>query len=232
MLPAAALSISVLLLAPPTGGNNDDPRDSPPRRVGQPLPIRTITPAGTEGIGTPSITARPPRLRPVDQGYVDRTALSASLKIAPMDMAAVPIGFSRLYQIEGDPDHFVRGNGGLYAIFPQSVYEQTKKGLAPTWGPSTVFSIGMPRSWFLVHDAPGPSNGGYLQDHRDPGTARIDGRVDRSVATRGSDVLPRVINETGSRMSPPRRDPPLPPIVASESYRRAFYAGLLAPKGT
>src|SRR5205814_2404538 len=69
-------------------------------------------------------------LEPVDQAVEDINPLSMSLRHMQFDLRQ-PAGFEQVYAVPGHPDLLMRANGGLFAVFPQSVYAQGKSGLVP-----------------------------------------------------------------------------------------------------
>lgn len=87
------------------------------------------------------------RLVPIEQGVADRNAMSTSLRMMPSDLRQ-PSAFKEVYAVEGRPDLLVRGDGALYAVFPQSSYPRimVKKKVITLVGvpPGTVYYIGRP----------------------------------------------------------------------------------------
>ncbi|MSR41046.1 MAG: hypothetical protein EXS10_03995 [Phycisphaerales bacterium] len=86
---------------------------------------------------------RAPGLIPLDAGFEDRNGLQVSTRVVAPDLRR-PFGFQRVYAIPGDPEHFARGNGALFAVFPRSTYRHASEGGQPTLPPSTVFQFGDP----------------------------------------------------------------------------------------
>ena len=82
-------------------------------------------------------------LVPIDQSVGDVNALSASLRERDRGLEQ-PVGFSQVYRVPGFADRYMRISGGIYAVFPQSVYIPTQAGLAPDIPPNTIFYIGSP----------------------------------------------------------------------------------------
>ncbi|MBC24238.1 MAG: hypothetical protein CMJ32_10030 [Phycisphaerae bacterium] len=123
--------------------------------------------------------------RPIiyDEGVSDVNTLSRSLRILPegLDLSG---GFRRVYQVPGRMDLLMRSNGGLHAIFNESVYMRSKNGIDVPVPPDTIFFIGNPNP--LIHSiipgapdhlAAGPMSPGVVdprtrQDQPRPG--RID----------------------------------------------------------
>lgn len=79
--------------------------------------------------------------RPVDQGLADRNPLGRSLRSLP---SPIDVGrsFGRLYVDPRRPGRFLRRQGGLAAVFPQSVYVGEGAAGVPIVPPGTVFEIG------------------------------------------------------------------------------------------
>ena len=83
----------------------------------------------------------PMELIPVEAGVEDRGVLSESLRLLPLDMRQDQ-SFEQLYKIAGSDGVYVRKSGGLYAIFKNSAYKDTRQGELPIVPPGTVYSIG------------------------------------------------------------------------------------------
>jgi hypothetical protein len=83
----------------------------------------------------------PQFLRPIEQGVADVTPLSESLRMLELNLQE-PIGFADVYHVPGRPDWLMRVSGGLFAVFPQSVYSSTEAGVMPVIPNNTVFYIG------------------------------------------------------------------------------------------
>ena len=77
------------------------------------------------------------QLEPIDQGIEDRSVLSESLRQVETGLGQ-PNDFSQLYRLPGQ-DRFVRIQGALYAVFPESAYGS---GGVPLIPPDTIFYIG------------------------------------------------------------------------------------------
>lgn len=89
-------------------------------------------------------------LQPVDQGIEDRGVLSMSLRRVEAGLQ-VPAGFEHVYRVPGREDLFMRIDGALYAVFPQSQYRPTKTGMVAGIPSQTVFFIGSPEPPALSH---------------------------------------------------------------------------------
>ena len=78
-------------------------------------------------------------LTPVEQTVGDRGPLDASLRKVDQGLA-LPAGYRFVYRREDGG--MMRANGGLVAVFPQSIYVPTRRGLVPDVPPGTRFVIG------------------------------------------------------------------------------------------
>lgn len=86
-------------------------------------------------------------LTPTEAGVADRNAMSESLRVMPFEMRQ-PSGFSTVYEVDLRPDVLVRGNGAVYAVFPQGDYAIAtvrKQRVVQTLVPAgTMYYIGEP----------------------------------------------------------------------------------------
>ncbi|MHC4081795.1 MAG: hypothetical protein ACYS15_03600 [Planctomycetota bacterium] len=161
-------------------------------------------------------------LQPIDQSIEDVSVLSMSLRQIEPGLRQ-PNDFSRVYRVHGREDLYLRQQGGLYAVFPESVYAVNKEGQLRAVIPGgTTFYIGPPP---ILDPEPPPDEvpvKGLIQGRID---LRIDphrestvlapiapGRFDRS-STGQSIIL-------GARMT-------LPPIVSDQEYRHRRVHGLM-----
>lgn len=111
-------------------------------RLGAGLPVVALLSAALMVTGAVADDDDPTdELEPVDQGVADLTDLSVSLRVVN-PMLREPSGFSRLYQVRGMADAYVRANGALYAVFPRSAYALSQSGQVPVVPAGTVFAIG------------------------------------------------------------------------------------------
>jgi hypothetical protein len=184
------------------------------------------------------------RLTPVEQGVSDVGALSTSLRLMNPGIRA-PSGFDQVYRAPGRSNMLMRIEGGLTAVFPESVYVPTGQGgTYAAIPPGTTFYIGLPQSGLMDY---GPT----LTDPRvevDPRAAlevaqtprRYDVQVDPPPGSRAGEFTyqvptpaPRVTSE--SRRIAPERPPggaradenDGPAIVADEGYRAERVRSLL-----
>jgi hypothetical protein len=80
-------------------------------------------------------------------GSTDLDPLRGSIRVLPTDLRA-PTSFENVYKLSTTDrfgkaqDLYARRNGGLTAVFPRSVYVQSRKGLVPEIPAGTVFIIG------------------------------------------------------------------------------------------
>lgn len=93
--------------------------------------------------GPAGAQALQPQPQPLDQSVEDRDPLSNRGRTMPWDLRQ-PVGFQNVYHVPGRADMLMRINGGVYAIFPQSVYAEGKHGLVPLVPAGTIFYIGQP----------------------------------------------------------------------------------------
>ena len=91
-------------------------------------------------------------LNRLDDSIDDVNALRTSLRNLPMGLR-IPLGFSDVYEVPGRPGWRMRANGGLYAVFRESIYLMGDP-LIPN---GAVFHIGPPVFHDEVFVAPDPS---------------------------------------------------------------------------
>ena len=80
---------------------------------------------------------------PVEASVADVSVLSTSLRVEPLGLDP-GTGFKQVYRVPGASDTYFRANGGLYAVFDQSVYLSWNGLSFPEVPPSTTFYIGAP----------------------------------------------------------------------------------------
>ena len=80
-------------------------------------------------------------LVPVDQTVADLTAISTSLQKVEFGLGA-PSAFSQLYRVGGESGMLLRADGGLYALFHESVYANYQGEAIPLVPAGTQFYIG------------------------------------------------------------------------------------------
>lgn len=86
-----------------------------------------------------AVLAADPPLEPIDARREDVGPLRSSLRALEPGLAQ-PSGFDRVYRAPGGAG-FMRIQGGLFALFPRSLYAG---GSVPLIPPGTVFHIGAP----------------------------------------------------------------------------------------
>lgn len=188
--------------------------------------------------------------RPVDQGFVDRSAIGTSLRRLPSDLS-VGRSLDRLYRDPVDPARFRRVQGGLSVVFPRSVYGADEQGTIAMVPPGSVFRLGdraepAPPS---PPDAPPPQWIGGVEGLSLPGGSRRDPAISKQSSRGPRRIEPRPWVATpidgrvlagGAEAEMDRfgfGDPallfiaepaePLPPILADAQYRRARVERLL-----
>jgi hypothetical protein len=156
------------------------------------------TSAAQQAYDQPNIPGMPPMLQRVDPTIADVSPLGESLREVNMllDLRS-PAGFQNVYRMPGHDDLLMRANGGVYAIFPQSVYYESKRGPAAAVPPGTVYSIGMPGpSAFPWQYARGPTLIGL--DGRESPTASF-APTERRTNVGTAPALNRVISRRGAQ---------------------------------
>jgi len=160
---------------------------------------------------------RAPSVEVVEPYFSDDGPMARSLRQMQVSLQ-LPVGFNRIYRT---PDgRLMRVSGGLYAMFPRSVYYESKFGPTPTIPSDTVFFIGPPD----LSGAP---------DHAPP-DGRVDQRVGlrigsavRSAALRTNHVVPLRVGagppvlggSRSMRSHGVESDESAPAFVADPSYR-------------
>ena len=79
------------------------------------------------------------QLQPIDEGIADIGPLGTSLRQLQSGLNQ-PTGFANVYAVPGHPNLLMRVDGGLYAVFDQSIYSKS----GPVIPNNTVFHIGPP----------------------------------------------------------------------------------------
>lgn len=152
-----------------------------------------------------------PGLRTVEEGIDDASPLARSTRLVQRDLRK-PIDFERVYELTS-PDgkvSYVRIDGGLAAVFPQSVYNN--RGDAP-YPPGLVFHIGTEGLLASARDS-------EVRPTEAPN--RLDTRIDRAAPQ-------RTATEPEPAEAPrPKAIPGPPEIITNEIYRRLRIAQLLA----
>lgn len=133
----------------------------------------------------PPATTTP--LQPIDQAVEDVSPLSASLRQMHVDLRQ-PTGFQQVYRVPGRDDLYMRIHGGVFAVFPQSVYARRgAAGPMPLIPAGTMFYIGPPTELLRPVGPPSPP-------HRTEVRERLDLRIDRGAERWVEPVMPHIIS--------------------------------------
>jgi len=105
---------------------------------------------------------------PLEQGVADVSALGMSLRQIDPGLVA-PTDFGEVYRVPGMPDMLMRIAGGVFAIFPQSVYSDGGAMIPP----GTTFYIGapptsLPGGMLLPVLLPDTGDSGVIEVHDSP----------------------------------------------------------------
>lgn len=175
--------------------------------------------------------------QPIEQGVADVDPLRRSFRVISPDLR-LDVGFEGLYRLdEADAaSPFYRRAGGLYAVFPQSVYFETRQGVIAEIPPGTVFHFGKPEPAMAPGDAlpPGASlsidrirmneTSGLRQLSRLSPSPLMQPRLDRAAPA---------TDERNKHEAPAERsDAPLTPrepgVMSDEAYRARRLAQIAA----
>lgn len=143
-----------------------------PAAAGISTRARTVTPVSSQ------THLRISDLRRVKPGTGDVSPLDAKLDVRDNDLR-IPNNFGGVYQIPADAPTpyagwFVRISGGVWAVFPQSTYRRTKKGVTETVPPGTKYFVGgVPIDAMRAAVLGGGGGGG--------GSERLDAREDNAL---------------------------------------------------
>ena len=135
-------------------------------------------------------------LRPVDQQVADRGALSTSLRWVQYGLNQ-PYNFNDLYQLPVGTESYVRRNNGLWAVFPDSMYINTEKGIYSSVPAGTVFYIGGPKEVLPQIER---NQGPYRSTDRLPVDRAIESRIEASLLNHripASSILAEMSNGRG-----------------------------------
>ncbi len=166
-------------------------------------------------------------LKPLDQTVEDTSPLDISLRQIERGLRE-PSAFDQVYRVPNREDLLMRIEGGIYAIFPQSVYTRGRNGTLPLIPAGTVFYIGFPELERLSQvDASIGQGEGRVGD--DPYDGRLDWRVDprlaRQTGVRRTMLGTSTVPFTGLPRQQPERVPETarqsvaPTIVTDADYR-------------
>ncbi len=165
-------------------------------------------------------------LRPLDQTVEDTSPLSRSLRQIERGLRE-PSAFDQVYRVPNRDDLLMRIEGGIYAVFPQSMYTHGKNGTVPLIPAGTVFYIGYPDlGRFGQFDAStGQGEGRVGDDPYGRLNFRVDPRRDRQAGVRRTMLGTSTVPFTGlPRQRPERvhqtaRQSITPTIVTDAGYR-------------
>lgn len=219
----------------------------PNRRTSTLVALSLVCAAAAAANGQP--VERPPVYKPptpfherftkVEQRIGDVDPLGVSSRQLPTDLR-VPIGFRDVYRINGSAMHanrwgivnqmggdlFARMDGAVTAVFPQSVYTETREGVVPLIPAGTVFIIG------ALPFGPPPGDASPSPDRVD---TQLNLRVHDANAT-GQQVhslaqVREVSQQAGPRSPRTAEEPPasvaVPSIMNSEAVRSRTVRDLL-----
>jgi hypothetical protein len=126
-------------------------------------------------------------LERVDQSIEDADALSTSLRELRTDLRQ-PVGFEDVFRISGNEDVLIRVGGGMFAVFPRSVYVNARFGPIALIPGGTVFYMGRESLEMagLLEPMSGPAPylpytdpaGQRLNNISPPATARLETRLE------------------------------------------------------
>jgi hypothetical protein len=115
------------------------------------------------------------RPRPLDASVEDVGPLSVSLRDYLTDLRQ-PTGFEHVYRIGEQDDLLMRISGGLHAVFPRSVYADTRFGPLPRIPPGTFYFLGEPSREELMLLGYGAA--GLPPPREDRSGLRLSSRID------------------------------------------------------
>lgn len=128
--------------------------------------------------GIPGRPGLSPSFKKIDAGTADTGPLNRSLRQMPESLR-VDDGFQNVYEVAASPYgpvQYMRSAGGLYAVFPQSEYVDSRRGPRPVTPAGVVFWIGEPP--MLAAGAGAAAKGA------EAGAGGADGSGDQSVDRR------------------------------------------------
>ncbi len=165
--------------------------------------------------GASRATAQVRSWQPVDQRVADLTVLSESLRAIEPGLRP-PSDFARVYRVPGRDDLFARVQGGLYAVFPQSVYARRRGAVTALVPNNTVMFIGPPTAEALAAwGGPPPITQPAAAEGTDH---RVDSRVSHRIQE-GPVSQPRPHPVAGAGRA--RNEPPRNGTVVNDAAYRA-----------
>lgn len=165
-------------------------------------------------------------LKPLDQTVEDTSPLSISLREIERGLRE-PSAFDQVYRVPNRDDLLMRIEGGIYAIFPQSVYAQGKNGTVPLIPAGTVFYIGYPdlERFSQVDASTGQGEGRVGDDPYGRINLKVDPRRARQTGVRRTKLGTSAVPFRGLGRQRPERVPQTarqsvaPTIVTDADYR-------------
>ena len=164
--------------------------------------------------------------KPLDQTVEDTSPLSRSLRHIERGLRE-PSAFDQVYRVPDRDDLLMRIEGGMYALFPQSMYTQGRNGTLPVIPAGTVFHIGYPNmERFGQVDALTRQGEGRVGDDPYDGklNLRMDPRRGRQAGVRRTVLGTSTVPFTGvSRPQPKEDSQTVQPSIASTIVTDADY---------
>jgi hypothetical protein len=108
------------------------------------------------GVASAQLVDHKPRFEAVEQAVGDVSPLSFSLRSLQTSLQ-LPGAFDGVFRVpgnDGGPDRYMRIDGAIAAIFPQSIYATTRMGELPLVPAGTVFHIGLPDRNLVQRERP------------------------------------------------------------------------------
>ncbi len=178
--------------------------------------------------------------QPIEQGVADVDPLRRSFRVINPDLR-MDVGFEGLYRLdESDAaSPFYRRAGGLYAVFPQSVYFETRQGVIVDIPPGTVFHFGKPEPATAPGDAlpPGASlsidrirmneTSGLRQQSRLSPSPLMQARLDRAAPPTDE----RNTHDAGAERDEATMTAREPGVMSDDAYRARRLAQIAARHG-
>ncbi len=161
------------------------PATTTPMPTPTPTTTTTFATQGASRAGNAAAGQLHDKLEAIDAGRDDLGGHVTSFRLMPLDMR-LPTAFQRVYRVPGDDSKLMRGNGALFAVFPQSAYRRVGGQDVPVVPPGTVYHIGMPGPSVLDLK---PSTNNGASNETGNASATTDARVQTRVQSK------RLMNE-------------------------------------
>ncbi|MHC4107146.1 MAG: hypothetical protein ACYSTY_03575 [Planctomycetota bacterium] len=126
---------------------------------------------------------QPAPLQPVEEAVADRHALSVSLREVDGGLRE-PDDFSDVFPVPGHDHLFMRAQGSLHAVFPQSTYVRWRGVLLPLVPDNTVLYIGPPSDSDIAAWYGAAASKRTRQGEPQGTSTRISGRIETRVELR------------------------------------------------